>query len=279
MPNSSGSRQRAIGEAPLKQPTQQPAASVFDATAATFERDRPLPSGVPEAIRLAILLATPVPAPARVLDLGAGTGRFGKAFVASGDVYIGVDLSFPMLREFRANSGNACLAQADGQHLPFRDGSFDVVMLMQVLGGAGNWQGILSEARRVLRAGGAVVVGHTIFSPEGMSAQLKRQLALILEEMNVVRHQPQQARRQALAWLESSAGRWLHLCAASWTASATPREFLARHRTGARFAALPISIQEDALQRLGTWATTAFGSLDAAFPEERSFELEVFEFH
>lgn len=260
-----------------------PTTSVFDAAAATFERDRPLPSGVPEAIRSAIWQATQVPTPARVLDLGAGSGRFGKAFVAAGDLYIGVDLSFPMLREFRANSGNACLAQADGQHLPFRDGSFDVVILMQVLGGAGNWQGILSETRRVLRAGGAVVVGHTVFSPEGMSAQLKHQLNLILEKMileetNVVQHQPHQARRQALAWLESSVGRRLHLCAAAWTASATPREFLARHRTGARFAALPISIQERALQRLGAWAKTTFGSLDAAFPEERSFELDVFEF-
>jgi ubiquinone/menaquinone biosynthesis C-methylase UbiE len=261
----------------VRQPLKLPTISVFDATAATFERNRPLPSGVPEVIRSAIWKATQVPKPARVLDLGAGTGRFGKAFVASGDLYIGVDLSFSMLREFRANSGNACLAQADGKHLPFRDGSFDVVMLMQVLGGAGNWQGILSETRRVLRAGGVVVVGHTVFSPEGMSAQLKHQLALILEEMNVL-HQPQQARRQALAWLESSASRRLHLCAVSWTASATPREFLARHRTGARFAALPISIQEDALHQLGAWATTTFGSLDAAFPEERSFELDVFEF-
>ncbi len=268
----------------MRQQLQQLTSSAFDSTAATFERDRPMPSGVPEAIRSAIWQAAPVPAPARVLDLGAGTGRFGKAFVAAGDLYIGIDLSFPMLREFRANSMSACLAQADGQQLPFRDGSFDVVMLMQVLSGAGNWQGILSETLRVLRAGGFIVVGHTVSSQEGMTARLKHQLNLILEEMipeetNVVRHQPQQARRQALAWLESSAGRRLHLCAASWSTSTTPREFLARHRTGARFAALPASAQEDALHQLGAWAKTAFGSLDTVFPEERSFELDVFEFH
>ena len=263
---------------PFKQPRQQAISSAFDATAATFERDRPLPSGVPEAIRSAIWHAAPVPAPARVLDLGAGTGRFGKVFVAAGDLYVGIDLSFPMLREFRASSGSACLAQADGKQLPFRDGFFDVVMLMQVLSGAGSWQGILNETRRVVRTPGVVVVGHTVSSPEGMNAQLKHQLNLILEEMNVVRHQPQQA-RQALAWLESSASRRLHLCAASWTANTTPREFLARHRTGARFTALPASIQEDALHQLGAWAKTAFGSLDAAFSEERTFELDVFQFH
>jgi len=263
----------------VRQQSQQPTSSAFDSTAATFERDRPMPSGVPEAIRSAIWHAVPIPEPARVLDLGAGTGRFGKVFVAAGDLYVGIDLSFPMLREFRANSMSACLAQADGEQLPFRDGFFDVVMLMQVLSGAGSWQGILNETRRVVRTPGVVVVGHTVSSPEGMNAQLKHQLNLVLEEMNVVRHQPQQARRQALAWLESSASCRLHLCAASWTASTTPREFLARHRTGARFAALPASIQEDALHQLGAWAMTTFGSLDAAFPEERTFELDVFQFH
>jgi len=150
---------------PFKQPRQQAISSAFDATAATFERDRPLPSGVPEAIRSAIWHAAPVPAPARVLDLGAGTGRFGKVFVAAGDLYVGIDLSFPMLREFRASSGSACLAQADGKQLPFRDGFFDVVMLMQVLSGAGSWQGILNETRRVVRTPGVVVVGHTVSSP------------------------------------------------------------------------------------------------------------------
>jgi ubiquinone/menaquinone biosynthesis C-methylase UbiE len=265
------------------QESKQPAASVFDLAAATFERDRLLPSGVPDAIRSAIWKATRVPNRPRVLDLGAGTGRIGKAFVAAGDLYIGIDLSFSMLREFRANSRSARLAQADGQQLPFRDGSFELVILIQVLSGTGNWKGILSETRRILQTGGAIVLGHTVSSSEGMTAQLKRQLALILEEiilkeMNVVQHQAQSARRQALAWLELSARRRLHLCAASWTASPTPQEFLSRHRTGARFAALPAPIQEEALRQLGAWAKTAFGSLDAAFHEERSFELDMFEF-
>jgi ubiquinone/menaquinone biosynthesis C-methylase UbiE len=53
--------------------------SDFDAVASNFERFRVLPSGVPEAIRSAIWTAVEIPSPARVLDLGAGTGRFGKS--------------------------------------------------------------------------------------------------------------------------------------------------------------------------------------------------------
>jgi ubiquinone/menaquinone biosynthesis C-methylase UbiE len=250
----------------------------FDAVAPTFERYRALPRGVPEAIRSAILQATRKQPTARVLDLGAGTGRIGKAFVAADDFYVGVDASLGMLQEFLLTTRTLCLAQADGQQLPFRDGAFDVVMLMQVLGGAGNWRGLLSEARRVLRPGGAVVVGQRVAPAAGVDAQLKKRLAAILETMGVEWHQGKQFRDQALAWLGSSAALRLHLRAATWERNPTPREFLVRHRTGARFAALPDAVRDEALEKLSAWAEKTFGSFDAACREEHSFDLDVFQF-
>ena len=106
---------------------RQPGLQLLTLPRTAFERDRSLPSGVPEAVRSAIWQAVRVPAPARVLDLGAGTGRFGKAFVAAGDLYAGVDMSFAMLREFRAACKDGFLAQADGRQLPFCNDAFDVV--------------------------------------------------------------------------------------------------------------------------------------------------------
>jgi ubiquinone/menaquinone biosynthesis C-methylase UbiE len=250
----------------------------FDAFAPTFERYRVLPRGVPEAIRSAILQATRKQPPARVLDLGAGTGRIGKAFVAADDFYVGVDASLGMLQEFLLSTRTPCLAQADGQQLPFRDGAFDIVMLMQVLSGAGNWRGLLSEARRVLRPAGAVVVGYRVAPAAGVDARLKKRLAIILETMGIERHQGKQVRDQALAWLGSSAALRLHLRAATWERNPTPREFLVRHRTGARFAALPEVVQDEALEKLSAWAEKTFGSFDAASREEHSFELDVFQF-
>jgi ubiquinone/menaquinone biosynthesis C-methylase UbiE len=250
----------------------------FDATAASFERHRGLPSHVPEAIRSAILADTGLPTPARVLDIGAGTGRIGKAFVEAGDFYAGVDTSLAMLREFPADPKPSILAQADGRQLPFRNAEFDLVLLMQVLSGAGDWQGILNEARRVLRPGGSVVVGHTVSPESGIDAQMKDQLTTILEEMQVSWHRPRESRRQALAWLESSTKRHVHVAAASWNVNTTPHEFLDRHRTGARFAALPVEIQERALSKLQAWAEGTFGGLDVGFQEKRTFELDIFEF-
>lgn len=253
--------------------------SAFDAAASDFERYRALPAEVPEAVRTAIWDALRLSTPARVLEIGAGTVQIGKAFMAAGDFYVGVDTSLAMLREFPANSNNCFLAQADGRHLPFGNDRFNIILLMRVLSVVGDdWQEVLNETRRVLRPGGSVVVGHTVSSESGIDAQLKRRLTAILHEMQVVWHRPQESRRQALAWLKSSSVRYVHSQATSWNVNTTPQEFLLRHRTGVRFAALPVTVQADALKRLQAWAETRFGSLNSVFQERRSFELDIFEF-
>src|SRR6185436_13046714 len=64
----------------------------------------------------------------------------------------------------------------------------------------------------------------------------------------------------------------------TWSAERTARQFIARHRGGARFSALPESVKDDAMARLGAWAAQAFGSLDAASAESHAFELQIFKF-
>jgi ubiquinone/menaquinone biosynthesis C-methylase UbiE len=256
--------------------------SVYDTTAATFERYRSLPPYVVESIRSAIWAETRLPDQARVLDLGAGTGRIGKAFLAAGDFYVGVDSSFGMLQEFAGKpefreSKTCFLAQAEGSQLPFQDAIFDLVLLMQVLNSA-NWRPILDECLRVLQPGGIVAVGQTKSPESGVDAQLKRQLAAILEAMQVPWHQPREWRRQALAWLEVASVRHWHRKAARWKVTTNAQEFLSRHRTGARFAALPLAVQQESLAKLRAWAETNFGSVNAGFEEQHSFDLSIFKF-
>lgn len=253
-------------------------AQVFDAVASSFERLRTLPSGVPEAIRSTIFAAARIASPASVLDLGAGTGRIGRAFITAGDHYIGADTSFAMLREFQASAKQGFLAQADGTRLPFRNGALDLVLLMHVLSGTQDWEEIVKESRRVVRAGGAVAVGHTARSESGIDAQLKRKLLSILEEMGIPRRQSWESRREALEWLGSQSRRRVHSHATSWATSTSAQQFLERHRTGARFAALEPAVQEVAIRTLTKWAVKTFGSLDSTFEEQHSFELDIFEF-
>jgi ubiquinone/menaquinone biosynthesis C-methylase UbiE len=248
--------------------------TAFDALAPSFDRDRALPQGVAEAIRDAV---RDVAGTGRMLDLGAGTGRIGWPFVAAGDDYVGVDLSFGMLREFGRRAGAPRLVQADGHRLPFRDATFDVVMLVQVFGGMSDWRQFAGEARRVLRASGTVVVGRTARPDNGVDAGMKKKLAAILGELGVP-FAKNNRREDVQRLIGEDACRDEPRTVASWTAKRTPRQFLDRHRTGARFAALPSSVKGEALHRLADWAASAFGSLDAARSESCSFELRIFAF-
>ena len=163
-----------------------------------------------------------------MLDLGAGSGRIGAAFVAAGDRYIGVDLSFGMLRVFAARhdlpgTHAALLVQADGERLPFRDATFDAVLLMQVLNAAHDWRRLAAEARRVLAPTGALIVGRTVAPEDGIDARMKLRLADLLDAMGV-EATPQRSRRRgnALAraeWPRDAASS----TAAAWTADRTPR--------------------------------------------------------
>src|SRR5262249_60034337 len=131
--------------------------------------------------------------------LGAGTGRVGAAFVAAGDAYAAVDPSAGMLARFARNPairGNpAALVQADGRALPFPADAFDAVLLVQVLSGLTGWRRLLSEARRVLRAGGGLVLAKATGPPEGLDARMRAQLSLILTERGIDAH-PRGAQRE-----------------------------------------------------------------------------------
>ena len=143
----------------------------------------------------------------RLLDLGAGTGRIGWPFAAAGDDYVGVDLSFAMLRAFRERVGRheaaPCLVQSDGQLLPFRDAAFDAVLMVQIFGGLRGWRRLLAEARRVLRPDGALILGRSIAPDDGVDTRMKAQLASFLEAMAAV--PGTSAREDAQRWLEAAA--------------------------------------------------------------------------
>jgi SAM-dependent methyltransferase len=249
----------------------------FDHAAASFDRHRALPDGTAEAVRAAILGAV-APRP-RLLDLGAGTGRIGHAFVTAGDDYVGVDLSVGMLRQFvrraHESGGTPRLVQSDGQLLPFGDAVFDAVLMIQVFGGLRGWRRMVEEARRVLRPSGPLILGRTVAPADGLDARMKQQLASFLGAADTHGMNARDDVRRCLAARASSVER---VVAAAWDVERTARGFLLRHRIGARFVQLPEAIREEALGRLGDWAAEAFGSLDAVHPERHEFELELFRF-
>jgi SAM-dependent methyltransferase len=260
--------------------------SAYDAMAASFDRHRSLPDGVAETVRAAILGALASSGGAAiggrpaVLDLGAGSGRFGWPFVAAGDDYVGVDLSGGMLRVFAARpagGGRLRLVQADGTALPFPAASFDAVLLVAVFGDLPDWRSLVDEARRVLRPHGAVMIGHRVAPHDGIDERMKQRLDTLLDERLTRKRQPNR-REDAVRYLAAIASNTAELVAATWHAERSPRAFLDRHAGGVRFSRLPLAVREEALRQLALWAETEFGTLDAVFTETHRFEIQLFRF-
>jgi SAM-dependent methyltransferase len=254
--------------------------SAFDPVAAQFERFRGLPDGVAEAARAAIRAQLGGSAGARLLDLGAGTGRVGSAFAEAGDDYVGADPSRGMLLEFAARSPGRRprLVQADGRALPFAAAAFDAVLIVQVLSGVPGWRRVLDEALRVLKPGGSLVLGRTAAPPDGLDARMRGRLAVLLEAEGLDAGRRGAGAEEVVRALSARARAHHRTTAARWEAVRTPRAFLERHRTGARFAALPAATREGLLRRLSEWAAAAFGGLETASSETFEFTLDVFRF-
>jgi ubiquinone/menaquinone biosynthesis C-methylase UbiE len=256
-------------------------ASRFDPVASSFDRHRALPDEVAQEIRRAIL-ATVTPARPRLLDIGAGTGRLGLSFVQAGDDYVAADLSLGMLREFMRKAhdgrcGTSLLVQANGEQLPFRDRSFDAVMLVQIFGGMQGWRRLIGEARRVLRQSGVLLMGRSLIPPDGIDEQMKRCVQGLFAEMSLPL-QWQSTRENVRQWLEATAAQSTRIIAATWRTNRTPRDFLDRRSSGAQFSMLPAAVKSEVLEKLSVWAAKSFGSLDAVFTERHEFELRAFKF-
>lgn len=90
----------------------------------------------------------------RILDLGAGTGRFSDALARScGATVIGCEPSAAMRMALRANCPSAVVVGGTAEAAPFRAGVFDVVWASQVVHHIADLPAFAVNLRRVLRDG------------------------------------------------------------------------------------------------------------------------------
>jgi len=93
----------------------------------------------------------------KVLDAGGGTGRIARGLIPySGEITI-LDLSPRMLREAISKPGLQAVL-APSELLPYRENSFDAVLMVDALHHVIDQKHTLSELFRVVKPGGRLVV-------------------------------------------------------------------------------------------------------------------------
>ena len=113
---------------------------------------------------------------ARVLDIAAGTGNASIPAARAGAQVVASDLTPELLEAGRARAEGEGLnlewVEADAEHLPFDDESFDVVMSSIGAMFAPHHQEVADEMVRVCRPGGTIAL--LSWTPEGMIGALFR---------------------------------------------------------------------------------------------------------
>ena len=136
---------QASRDAPLRE--------LFEDYAEAFPIDDALPEFV--AQRFQQLLRA---APRAVLDVGAGDGRYLRFFQSrlAGALVVGCEISLTRAKRMRAKGLRVVVARSE--QLPFRDGAFDLVTLVEVLEHTQSPARSLEEVRRVLGRGGRLAL-------------------------------------------------------------------------------------------------------------------------
>ncbi len=97
----------------------------------------------------------------KVLDVGCGAGTDLVRFARGGAVVSGVDLSAAAIalarQNFEQQRLHGDLREADGEALPFADGTFDLVFAHGVVQYTSDPQALVDQCRRVLKPGGEAV--------------------------------------------------------------------------------------------------------------------------
>ena len=107
----------------------------------------------------------------RILEIGPGIGFFSVPVaqrLAPGGMLNVFDIQQVMLDHTlrvatEQNVSNIVATLGDARHLPYSESTFDAAYMVTVLGEIADQEAALGELRRVLKAGGRLVVGEFIF--------------------------------------------------------------------------------------------------------------------
>lgn len=236
----------------------------FDQAADIYDQTRPLFDIVAQKGIQAILDI--IGSPARILEVGAGTGRISIPLLDRGANMVGCDLSAKMLARQLYKFPAARLAQADAAYLPFPTDQFDALLTVHVMHLVGPWREALHEFKRVLKTGGVYLNVRT-YETVGTSirANVRAYWHNWLEAHEVdSRHPGIQSNEDVPGKLQSMGARLEQVEAIRYPLTYTLRAELDRfqNRVYSDTWSIPDKLYQASLEELQSWITHEYGDLE-----------------
>jgi ubiquinone/menaquinone biosynthesis C-methylase UbiE len=260
----------------------------FDRVADRYDATRGYPPEVAARIASGLIQLGNIPPGASVLEIGIGTGRIALPLLASGVNVTGVDIAPRMVEQLQAKYderraaepgaswGTLATQLADMTALPFADASFDAVIAVHVLHLVPAWQRALGEALRVVRPGGAFLLGQDISSADAVNHQIQDHWLQIVRKLggSPVRVGAQ-GYGEILDALRARGYKPDEAILATWTSMSTPRSVIryVADRVWSQTWAIPDPTFTASVQQLEAWVKERYGAaIDTPMPARLSFK-------
>src|SRR5215470_18666089 len=219
---------------------------------------------------------------ARILDVGAGTGRVSIALARLGFDVIAIEPALGMLRALREKAGAlslGCIA-ADGSKLPLRGRSAEALVISRVLYLVPDWRDFLRACSTVLADNGLVLHewGNGVADEEWV--RIREKARALFEEAGVRNpfHPGARTEQEVDQHLGELGFRRRERVGAGAGAVMSLLDFIGKIESGevSYIWSVPQNVRDECLPRLRTWAATQF-DLGRQMPIPHKLEWSVFE--
>jgi SAM-dependent methyltransferase len=218
---------------------------------------------------------------ARVLDMGAGTGRVAIAFARLGFDVVALEPSLSMLGALRSKAPEQRiqLIAGEGARLPFTEGGFDGVVLARILYLMSDWQAVLQQARDALKPGAHLFHEWGNGHPDETWVQIRERARALFQSAGIESPFHPGARAEAdvdACLMDLGFVRSTELPLGPGT-SMTLRDFVGRIVSGelSYIWSVPKEVQQRSLPQLKDWCEQMF-DLDQPFPMPRDVRWTIY---
>lgn len=251
----------------------------FSANAPIYDR-RHGAELAPEVARSLAACASLAPG-ARVLDIGAGTGRVSLALADLGYDVVSLDPALPMLHELRRKAGTrpTRAAVGDGVWLPFMRSTFHAVVIARMLYLVADWRAVLDAARDVLMPRGYVLHEWANGETDEPWVRIREKARELFQEagVEVPFHPGARSEREVDDYITELGFTGVGRVTGGAGPETALREFLRRLVTGELSYVwnVPVQVQHACLPELERWGRDTF-DLDRAFPTPKDLRWRIY---